>query len=168
MGVETRTEIDVQTVGAVRHVEHGDALASGSHPSFMAGGDRHVQRATVKALCQSLGWFLPPGRQVRHLAAPGRRKPSTERSTMLSCRKFSLDSDNDYPPDMIGNAVGDAIAILRTLSKAMCNGPMSHCDADFYQCLHVAMARLEAALEAEALLHAHFTITEKEACEGAS
>lgn len=82
VGFETRTEIDMHTVGAVPHVENVGALASAPNPSFMAGGDRHVQRETVKALCQSLGWFRTPGRQVRHLAAPGLRKPSTESTTM--------------------------------------------------------------------------------------
>lgn len=80
-GLITRTEIDMRAVGAVEHVERGGALASGSHPTFMAGGDRHVQRATVKALCQSLGWLSTPGRQVRHLAASGLDKPSTERTS---------------------------------------------------------------------------------------
>lgn len=159
VGLITRTEIDMQPVGAVRHVEHRDALASGSHPSFIAGGERHVQRETVKAFCQSLGWLSAPGGHVRHVALPGPDKPSTERTTMQASPKVSPDSADIDPLDAMGNGISDAIVILRTISLAMANSyKNSSIEEDFFGCLCVAIDRLKSAQKAEELLHEHFKI----------
>lgn len=168
VGLETRTEIDMQPVGAVQHVKRGGALASAPNPSFIAGGDRHVQRETVKALRQSLGWFLAPGGHVRYVALPGPRKPSTERTTMNTIPAIDADSVSDYPLDVMGNAVADALVILRTVFAAADDGSGLYFTTDMHGCLGVAIDRLEHAQKVEALLHKHFKITGADDVEGKS
>ena len=70
----------------------GRAWRRGSNRGFLAGGGRAVQRETLKASGQSLGWFRTPGCRgcpavsaiaSRKRDGPGSRKPvRTERITM--------------------------------------------------------------------------------------